>query len=80
MAKSNLYEIFSRALDIPVEEITDKLTYNTSVKWDSTAHLGLIAELEDSFGIVLEMDDILDMSSVAKAKEILARYDVVIDG
>ncbi len=80
MVKSNLYEIFSQALDIPVEEITDELTYNSTLKWDSTAHLTLIAELEEALGVVLEMDDILDMSSVAKAKEILARYDVVIEG
>lgn len=36
----------------------------------------LISELENTFDVMLDTDDIIDMSSVAKAKEILAKYDV----
>ena len=67
---------FATRLDIPVTDIQDSLTYNSIPQWDSTAHMILVAELENEFGIMLDTDDIIDMSSVKKAKEILAKYDV----
>jgi acyl carrier protein len=36
----------------------------------------LISELEDTFDVMLETDEIIDLSSVAKAKEILQKYNV----
>ncbi|ACM92125.1 hypothetical protein NAMH_1601 [Nautilia profundicola AmH] len=34
----------------------------------------LVAAIEDEFDIMLDTDDIIDMSSFAKAKEIVAKY------
>ena len=67
---------FSTGLAIPADSVKDDLTYNTIPEWDSTAHMILVVELENQFNIMLDTDDIIDMSSVAKAKEILAKYDV----
>jgi hypothetical protein len=36
----------------------------------------LIATLEQSFDIMLDVDDIVEMSSVAKAREILASQGI----
>ena len=38
--------------------------------------MGLIAQLEDAFDIMLEPDDIVDLNSYEKGKEILAKYNV----
>jgi hypothetical protein len=38
----------------------------------------LIAELENQFSIMLDTDDIIDLSSVLKAKQILKKYDITI--
>lgn len=77
MASSELlYQAFSTSLEIPLGDVNDALSYNSIPQWDSTAHMILIAELEDQFGIMLDTDDIIDMNSVAKAKEILSKYDV----
>ena len=67
---------FATALNIEPEIVKDDLAYNTIPQWDSTAHMALIAELEDVFDIMLDTDDIIDMSSVAKAKEIILKYGV----
>ena len=40
--------------------------------------MSLIAALEDAFDIMVDMDDIIDLSSFEKGKEILAKYDVEI--
>jgi len=71
-----LVQSFVTALNIKAEQVTDSLTYNEISEWDSTAHMILIAELEDQFDIMLDTDDIIDMSSVAEAKKIMSKYDV----
>ncbi|MCP5206929.1 MAG: acyl carrier protein [Hahellaceae bacterium] len=78
MSSTSIYEVFAKALALPLSEVSDVLAYNTISQWDSTAHLGLVAEIEETYQILLEMDDILELSSVAKAKEILLRYDVTV--
>ena len=79
MSDSKLTQAFVSALGITAEQVTDELTYNEIDAWDSTAHMILIAELEDTFDIMLDTDDIIDMSSVAKAKQILQKYQVNLD-
>lgn len=71
-----LVAAFAEALDIEENQVLDSLEYNMIEEWDSTAHMILIAELEDQFDVMLDTDDIIDMSSVAKAKAILKKYDV----
>lgn len=58
------------------EDQLEDLVYQSVDTWDSVGHMGLIADLEDSFGITLEMDDIVDFSGFVEGKNILAKYDV----
>lgn len=69
-----LEEIFVESLSIELSQVTDELTYQSIKQWDSTAHMILIASIEDNFDILMDTDDIIDMSSVAKAKEIINKY------
>lgn len=71
-----LVQCFVTALNIEADSVTDSLAYNEIAEWDSTAHMILIAELEDQFDIMLDTDDIIDMSSVGQAKKIMSKYDV----
>ena len=53
--------------------------YNKVDAWDSIGHMELIAEIEDTFGIVMDGDDIIDFSSYEKGMELLAKYDIQIE-
>lgn len=69
--------VFVQFVDVmSVEAGVDKtlLVYNEFPGWDSVAHMTLIAALETEFDCMLEMDDILDMSSFDKAVEIMQKY------
>ncbi len=68
---------FVTALEVPAEE-APALKYGESEQWDSVGHMTLIAALEDAFDIMVDMDDIIDLSSFEKGKEILRKYDVEI--
>lgn len=74
-----LSQSFSEALGIAQAQVVDALAYNTIKEWDSTAHMVLIAELEKVFDVMLDTDDVIDLSSVAKAKSILQKYGVAFD-
>ena len=74
--QQKLTAAFVHALGITADKVSDDLTYNTIPEWDSTAHMILIAELEDAFDIMLDTDDIIDMSSVAEAKRILTKHNI----
>ena len=71
-----LIEIFVSTLGIKESLIIDSLEYNTIAQWDSVAHMTLIAGLEKEFGIMFNTGDIINMSSVAKVKQILAKHGV----
>jgi acyl carrier protein len=79
MSSDKLRECFSRALGIPRERVTDGLAYNTIKEWDSVGHMALVVELEGEFDVMFDTDDILGMSTVAKAREILTRLGATFD-
>jgi len=74
--QDKLINSFTSALGVDKSIIVDSLEYNTIPQWDSVAHMALIAALEEAYDIMMDTDDIIDMSSVAKAKEILGKYDI----
>lgn len=76
MNTQKLQQIFAESLEIEASQVVDSLTYNGITEWDSVAHMALVAEIEDQFDIMLDTDDVLDMSSFAKAKELLTKYDI----
>ena len=68
-------EAFTSTFDITSDE-TKGLQYQAIEAWDSVGHMGLIAAIEDTFGIMLETDDIVDLSSFEKGMEILKKYNI----
>jgi len=71
-----LRQIFASSLGVDSSIVKDDLKYNTIKEWDSIAHMSLIGAIEDAFDIMLDTDDVLDLSSFGKAKEILSKYEV----
>lgn len=70
-------QIFCETFQIDESKLTG-LTYQSVQLWDSIGHMALIAALEEAFDIMMETDDIIDLSSYEKGKEILSKnYDVV---
>jgi len=71
--KEQILQVFADVLSVPEGTDPQELIYNEYPGWDSVGHMTLVAALEEKFDCMLEMDDILDMSSFAKAEEIMAR-------
>lgn len=73
-----LRSVFSECLKIDIENIVDTLEYNSIPQWDSIAHMNLIGQIETAFDIMLETDDIINMSSFGKSIEILKKYEITL--
>jgi acyl carrier protein len=71
---TKLQQAFSESLGLKPEEIVDSLGYGDVPQWDSVAHMALVAAIEEAFDIMIDADDVIDMSSFEKAKEIVAKY------
>lgn len=71
-----LYNVFAQSLRIDISKVSDSLAYQHIAEWDSVAHMALVAEIETAFDVMLDTDDILALSTVGKAKEILGKYSV----
>lgn len=67
---------FVEALSIPKDSDFASLAYRSIDEWDSVAHMQLVSEIEDTFDVMLETQDVIDMSSFVKAQEILGKYGV----
>ena len=72
---ARLVNVFVAALEIPEHEVNDELKYDQHKRWDSMAHMILIAQLEGEFDVMFDIDDIIDMSSFVQAKLILKKYN-----
>lgn len=66
---------FTETFEI-TEEQTKGLKYQDIQAWDSVGHMGLVAAIEDAFDIMLDPDDIVDLSSFEKGIEILKKYNI----
>lgn len=81
MTKYDSYvNIFKKVFHIEDENKIVKLIYQENDEWDSVGHMELISELEDTFDIEMETEDIIDFSSFLKGIEILNnKYGVGIE-
>lgn len=72
-----LTKVFADTFGIALNEVAG-LQYQGIEQWDSVGHMTLVAAIEDEFGIEMDTDDIIDMSSFEKAKEIVAKYGIAL--
>ena len=70
-------KLFLNAFPITEEALSDA-KYRRTERWDSVGHMELMSAMEEAFGISMDTLDVMDFSSYAMGKEVLARYGVEI--
>ncbi|WP_028902123.1 phosphopantetheine-binding protein [Prevotella sp. P6B4] len=69
-------EAFVHVFGAQVGDLNDNYGKDTVEEWDSVHQLSLVAELEEAFDIMLDPEDIMEMTSYAKGKELLKKYEI----
>jgi acyl carrier protein len=76
MSEHMIKNAFVEGLGISADTNFSELKYGETDGWDSIGHMALVSCIEEVFGIMLETDDVIDMKSFNKAKDVLAKYGI----
>lgn len=77
-SEQTLKAAFAQGLGLEADVVDwPALAYRSIPEWDSVAHMQVVAEIEDAFDIMLEIDDVIGMSSFEVTKGILGKYGVI---
>ncbi|SHI24238.1 acyl carrier protein [Desulfosporosinus lacus] len=69
-------KVFTTLFNISDNQLNKDFTFNNVEDWDSIVHLSLITELEDTFNVMLETEDILSFGSYENGMRILEKYEI----
>ena len=76
--KEKYDEIFVECFNVGRVMLNAEFVYQCVPEWDSVGHMGMIAAIEETFDIMMEMDDIIDFGSYTIGVELLAKYEIQI--
>lgn len=65
--------VLADVLGVPLAVITDDLAMRDVGAWDSLKHMELILSLEETFGLQLSFDEIVNMQNVGNIRQTLER-------
>lgn len=63
--------LFEKTFGIEIAEFSPDTVPEDVLRWDSLGHMTLMMDLEDTFGVHFEVDEIAEMSSGRKIIETL---------
>lgn len=69
-------QVFVETFGITNVEDLAGYIFKESPNWDSVGHMMLCAAIEDTFGIQLEGEDILNITSYEEGKKVLYKYGI----
>lgn len=69
---TRLRAVFVVALALDDSVDVERLSFRDVPAWDSVGHMALVAAIEDEFGVRLDTDQVIDLSSFAVARNLLA--------
>lgn len=69
---NRLIPLFATVLKQPPESIRDDLSPQTCAAWDSLNHIHLVGGIEEIFGVMLEFEEQMSMTSFARAREVVS--------
>jgi acyl carrier protein len=79
MSNQNKYvAAFTQTLMVDEKDLTG-LKYQDISTWDSVGHMALMATLEETFDLEMDIDDIIEFSSFEIGKKILAKYNIIVE-
>ena len=76
---TKLQQALMNGLAVPESALNESLAYQSIPEWDSMAHMFLVSELENAFGISIATEDILAMMDIKSIQETLERYNILFE-
>ena len=64
ITKDDIKTLVANTLGVAIDQIQDELAVGDILEWDSLAHMRIITALEVDFGVVLDIEQTLDIEDV----------------
>lgn len=74
--KEKYNKVFVECFSVTEDVLNENFTYQCVAAWDSVGHMGMIAALEDAFGIMMETEDIIEFASYTIGIEKVKKYGI----
>jgi acyl carrier protein len=71
--RERLRAVFVEALGLNDDIEVQSLRYRDIPQWDSIGHMTLVAAIEDEFGVALDTEQVIDLSSFDIAEALLRK-------
>lgn len=71
--RNTLNSVFQRVFENDNLQITNAMTAQDVPEWDSLAHISLIVEIEEEFGLKFTVDDIAGLKNVGEMIAMIER-------
>lgn len=68
--------VFVEVFGVESSVLNEGFSKETVEDWDSVHQLTVVSMLEDTFDIMLDPEDIMEMTSYGRGKELLLKYEV----
>ncbi len=68
---TKVQQAFQEAFDVDPQMVSIDTTPDDIPGWDSVGHLGLATSLERTFGVTLDVDDLMEMENVRAIVKVL---------
>lgn len=73
-----LNQIFCEVYSVEESALNENFVNTNVDTWDSIHQLSMVAAIEEAFGLMMDAEDILEMTSYENVKKLLsAKYEVV---
>ena len=76
MNQKKLVEIMVELLKVSEEDVTDEMSVENCDSWDSLVHVELLSSLEEAFDVDFDIQDAIEIDSVAEIKRVLTEKGV----
>ena len=66
-----LYDLVADVLEVDPSSLDDASTRTSIEGWDSLAHITLITTIEETYGVVLSTEEVLEATSLGQIRRLL---------
>jgi citrate synthase len=65
--------LIASTLNVPVEQVTEDSDMSTLQNWDSLGHINLVLAIEEAYGVIIDEDAVVELTSVRAIREFVER-------
>jgi len=73
-----LNELVASIINLPADSLTPESGPESHAEWDSLAHIGIIAAVEQTYNVQFAMPEILGIKNMVDIRATLAKHNVTL--